>query len=145
MQNILVISNRTCECPVVIDEIERHAREAEQATVVLVAPAVNSRLKHFTSDTDAALADAQLRVDTAQAELASRGVLVTASVGDANPLQAIEDALATFRAHAMIIATHPPEASHWLEKRLIDTARERFGLPVTHLVSRAGMPVARLA
>ena len=142
MHNILVISNRTCECPVVIDEIERHAKAAEQATVVLVAPAVNSRLKHFTSDTDAALADAQQRVDVARAELASRGVRITASVGDANPLQAIEDALAVFSAHALIVATHPPEASHWLEKHLIETASERFGLPVTHLISRAGMPVA---
>ena len=74
MYRILVISNRTCECPAVIDEIEQRARAVSQASVMLIAPAVNSRLRHMVSDTDAALADARQRVDNAVGELSARGV-----------------------------------------------------------------------
>lgn len=142
MHRILVISNRTCECPAVIDEVERCARVASGAVVLLVAPAVNSRVKHLVSDTDAALADAQERVDNAIGQLAERGVSISGAVGDANPLQAIEDALTLFAADQLIVATHPPEHSHWLEKKLLDRASQRFGLPTTHVVSRYGLEAA---
>ncbi len=142
MQSILVISNRTCECPAVIDEVERHARLAPEAAVLLVAPAVNSRLKHMVSDTDAAIADARQRVDNAVGQLAARGLSVNGEIGDANPLQAIEDALAVFPATELILATHPPERSHWLERGLLDRISERFDLPTTHVVSRYGLELA---
>ena len=138
MQSILVISNRTCECPAVIDEVERRASNST-TVVLLVAPAVNSRMKHLVSDTDAALADAKARVDNAVEQLAARGVSVSGEIGDANPLQAIEDALAVFDADELIVATYPPERSHWLEKGLLERASERFSLPTTHIVSRYGL------
>jgi hypothetical protein len=55
-------------------------------------------------------------------------------VGDDDPLQAIEDALRTFGADAIIISTHPPGRSNWLEREVIVRARERFDLPITHVV-----------
>ena len=139
MYRILVVSNRTCECPAVIDEIEQRARAAVEAAVMLVAPAVNSRLRHMVSDTDAALADAQQRVDNAVGELAARGVAAEGGVGDADPFQAIEDALAVFAANELIVATHPPESSHWLERNLLIRVSERYAFPVTHVVSRYGL------
>lgn len=142
MQRILVISNRTCECPAVIDEVEQRAHAESDAVVLLVAPAVNSRLKHMVSDTDAALADARERVNNAVEQLAARGVSIEGEIGDANPLQAIEDALAVFPADELILATHPPERSHWLEKGLLEQAGERFALPTTHVVSRYGLDPA---
>lgn len=136
MHRILVIANRTCECPAVVDEVHRRATEAD-ADVLLVAPAVNSRLAHYVSDTDGAVADAQQRVHGVAGQLAERGISIRGEVGDADPLQAIDDALAGgFAAHELVIATHPPERSHWLEKRLLERAQERFDLPITHLVSR---------
>ena len=139
MQSILVISNRTCECPAVIDEVVRHAETVSEASVMLVAPAVNSRLRHLVSDTDAALADARLRVENAVSELVARGLSVTGRVGDADPLQAIDDALAMFQANELILATHPPENSHWLERNLLARIAERYALPLTHVVSRYGL------
>ena len=66
-------------------------------------------------------------------------------VGDANPLVAIDDALAHFPASAIVIATLPPGQSNWLERGLLDKARARFGVPVTHLVSTEGLVDQRAA
>ena len=55
-------------------------------------------------------------------------------IGDGDPIQAIEDALRTFRPDELIISTHPPGRSHWLERGVVEKTRERFALPVTHVV-----------
>src|SRR6266566_1294202 len=53
---------------------------------------------------------------------------------DDEPLQAIEDALRTFGADEIIISTHPEGRSNWLEKGVVSGARERFAVPITHVV-----------
>ena len=55
-------------------------------------------------------------------------------VGDGDPLQAIEDALRTFGADEIIISTHPEGRSNWLERGIVENARERFPVPITHVV-----------
>jgi hypothetical protein len=66
-------------------------------------------------------------------------------VGDANPLLAIADALAEFPATEIVIATHPPGHSHWLERGLIDKAQVQFDLPIAHVVSTYGASPAAVA
>ena len=44
-----------------------------------------------------------------------------------------------------MIATLPPGQSNWLERGLLDKARARFGVPVTHLVSTEGLVDQRAA
>ena len=141
---ILVIANETCPCPALADEVARRA-SATSADVVVVAPALNSRLRHWVSDIDGAVARARERVDLAVGELRQRGVRASGDVGDADPLHAIADALATFPADELVIATHPPGRSNWLERRLIEKARIRFGLPIVHLVSTYAMVDATAA
>ena len=55
-------------------------------------------------------------------------------VGDADPLQAIEDSLRTFGADEIIISTHPEGRSNWLEKGVVSGAKQRFTVPITHVV-----------
>ena len=55
-------------------------------------------------------------------------------VGDAYPLTAIEDALRIFGADEVIISTHPEGRSQWLERGVVRAARERFDVPITHVV-----------
>ena len=57
-----------------------------------------------------------------------------ASSGDADPLQAIADALRFFPADAIVVATHPPGRSNWLARDLVARARRRFDLPIVHIV-----------
>ena len=75
----------------------------------------------------------------------NRGLKARGRVGDANPLQAIEDALADYPANEIVIATHPAGESHWLERGLIEKARTRFDIPVSHVVSRHGLVEAAVA
>jgi hypothetical protein len=130
----LVIANRTCPCSSLADEVARRAG-ATPTAVLVVAPAFNSRLRHWVSDADDALTRARERLDLAVAALRQRGVVVRGEIGDANPLLAIHDALASFVADEIIIATLPAGRSNWLEKGLIEKARTRIGLPIAHLIS----------
>src|SRR5262249_56575154 len=102
--------------------------------VLVVTPALNSPLRHWTSDEDDARSAAQARLDASLVRLRSLGVDASGEVGDANPLQAIEDALRTFGPDEIILSTHPEGRSHWLERGVVDRARERFAVPITHVV-----------
>jgi GABA permease len=135
---ILVIANRTCPCPVVADEVARRASDTP-TDVLVVAPALNSRLRHLASDVDEAVVPARQRVELAVADLRDRGASSRGDDGDANPMVAIADALADFPATEIVIATHPRGQSHWLERGLIEKARARFDVPITHLVSGYGL------
>ena len=100
-----------------------------------MVPALNSAIRHWTSDEDGARTAAQERLDRSIARLAQEGIAARGEVGDADPLQAMEDALRTFGADEVIISTHPEGRSHWLERGVVTGARERFALPITHVVT----------
>ena len=68
------------------------------------------------------------------AALEQLGFAAAGEVGDADPLQAIEDALRTFGADVIIISTHPEGRSNWLERGVVSGARERFAVPIEHVV-----------
>jgi hypothetical protein len=55
------------------------------------------------------------------------------TLGDAEPLQAIDEAMRVFHPDEIIIATHPPGRSNWLERGVGAHARERFDVPITHV------------
>ena len=131
-RRVLVVANETVTGAALLEEIIR--RGGERAEVLVVTPALNSRLRHWTSDDDRSRGEAQARLDAALAALAARGVEATGHVGADDPLQAIEDALRTFRADELIISTHPPGRSNWLEKDLLRIARERYDCPIAHVV-----------
>lgn len=141
-RRLLVVANRTCPCQDVLDDIR--SRAGDGGEVLIVAPALNTRLRHWVSDTDGAYAAARERLDRALDYLRDAGVEARGEVGDADPLLAIEDALVTFDAAEIIISTWPEGDSNWLERGLIGKARGRFDRPIVHLVSRYGVaePVA---
>ena len=131
-RRILVVANESSEGPVLHDVIRIHAGDASD--VLVVAPALNSRLRHWTSDDDHARADAEARLRRCLASLDGAGISTEGVVGDEDPLQAIADVLRGFDADELVIATHPEERSHWLARRVVERARKRFGLPVLHVV-----------
>ncbi|MBA2629881.1 MAG: universal stress protein [Thermoleophilaceae bacterium] len=121
-ERILVVANRTCPCP------DLHRRVAERATagaeVLVVAPALNSRVRHWVSDVDGALEAAQTRLETALGALSGRGLHARGEVGDSDPMHAIGDALSRFDADEIVLSTHPPGRSNWLERDLPERAGE---------------------
>jgi hypothetical protein len=132
VRRILVIANETCPGHRLAEELRARAGSGA-SEVLIVAPALTGRLRHLFSDTDGALQRARERVDESVAALAAQGVHARGEVGDEDPILAIRDALATFPADELIISTHPPKRSHWLEKRVVERAHD-FGVPVTHIV-----------
>ena len=139
-ERILLVANRTCPCSELHELLNE--RSAVSARVVIVAPALNGRLAHAVSDTDGAVEEARTRLATAVDHLRERGIEAEGIVGDSDPMLAIGDALSQFDADEIVISSWPRGRSNWLEKNLIENARESFGVPVHHVVSEYGLEAA---
>jgi hypothetical protein len=136
-RRILVVANETVGGQTLRSLIVERSLDVQEQ-VLVVTPALNSPLKHWTSDEDGARAAAQERLDASLAKLADAGVEARGEIGDGDPLQAMEDALRTFGADEIIISTHPEGSSKWLEAGTVEKARERFAVPITHVVVHGG-------
>jgi hypothetical protein len=132
-RRILVVANETVGGPELLS-ILRNKAEGVNERILVVSPALNSQVRMWTSDEDGARAAAQDRLDTSLARLRQDGIQASGEVGDADPLQAIEDALRTFTPDEIVISTHPEGRSHWLERNVVGAARDRFDVPITHVV-----------
>src|ERR687888_2019760 len=108
--------------------------EAEEAEVLVVAPALNTRTRFWLSDSD----DAIRRADEVQEETVERmseeGVDAAGDTGESDPLLALQDALQTFRADEIVLFTHPAGTRNWAEEGVVDEAESRFEAPVRHLL-----------
>ena len=132
-RRILVVANETVGGETLRNTI-RDRSAGFRSQVLVVSPALNSPLKHWVSDDDEARRAAQERLDRSLARLREAGIEARGEIGDGEPLQAIEDALRTFGADEIIISTHPEGRSNWLERGVVSGARERFTVPITHVV-----------
>jgi hypothetical protein len=110
--------------------------DAPNANVLVIAPALNSRLRRWASDEDRARRRAAERLRAYLDQLEKRGVHAEGRVGDADPLLAIADALAMFPADEIVIAADAAPRAEQLVRR----TQKRFLVPA----SRAWepMPVA---
>jgi hypothetical protein len=133
-RRILVIANETVGGEMLRKMILSKAEGVDEQVLVVV-PALNSPLRHWASDEDNARAAAAERLERSLQRLKEAGVEASGVVGDGEPLQAMEDAMRTFGADEIIISTHPEGRSHWLERGVVEKARERFMAPITHVVT----------
>jgi hypothetical protein len=132
-RRILVIANETVGGEALRNVI-RERSSGFKTEVLVVSPALNTPLKHWASDEDEARVRAQERLEASLARLREAGIEARGEIGDGDPLQAMEDALRTFGPDEIILSTHPEGRSHWLERGVVTGARERFALPITHVV-----------
>jgi GNAT superfamily N-acetyltransferase len=132
--HLLVIANETVASSALVEAVRQIARSRD-TDVLVVAPAFNSRLRHYMSDSDGARHAARLRLAECVAALRRAGVRAHGEIGDADPLLAIEDAMGMVAVDEIIIGTHPEHRSNWLARDLIARACERFGVPVVHVVA----------
>jgi hypothetical protein len=78
---------------------------------------------------------AQRRLDHGLERLASLDAEITSEVGDANPMLAVEDALAGGTPYeAIIVSTLPKGPSRWLKIDLPHKVEQRTGIRVIHVV-----------
>jgi GABA permease len=133
VHRILVIANETVESDD-LHHVVRTAADLPGTQVLVVAPALNTRLRHWLSDSDGAREAARRRLARCVARLEQQGVEANGLIGDSDPLQATVDALHLFAADEIVIATHPEHRSNWLARHLVERVTERFDGPVCHLV-----------
>jgi GABA permease len=132
-RRVLVVANETVGGEELMTAIGERAVAAKTRFLV-VCPALNSRLKTWTSDEDGARAAAQARLETTIGRLESVGVDVRGEVGDLDPLVAMDGAVREFHPDEIVVSTHPAGRSNWLERGVVAAARERFDVRVTHVI-----------
>jgi hypothetical protein len=138
VRHVLVVANETIGTKTLRQEVCARAAGCE-SEVLVVAPALNTPIRHWTDEEDAARAGARARLGEELAVLAGLGLRARGEVGADDPLQAIDDALRTFPADEIIISTHERERSNWLEEGVVERVRSAYGLPVAHVVG-GGIP-----
>lgn len=133
---LLVVANETVAGQALIDEIRRRCQGRECEILVVTPALAASRASHWASDIDEAIELARQRMELSLIAIGELGLRAKArgEIGDSDPGVAIEDALRLFPADEILISTHPPERSRWLERGVVEHARERIDLPVTHVV-----------
>jgi hypothetical protein len=132
VHRILVVADEGVASSAFRDAIELSAR-AGPTEAFVTAPALASRLGRWTGD-EASYEAAKQHLDETLRGLSALGVEASGKIGASDPIQAADDALRLFAADEIVIATHPDSEANWLEQDLVDAARSRYGLPVTHIV-----------
>jgi len=135
-RRLLVVANETVGGQELLAELR--GRADDTTDVLVVCPALNSPVKHWASDEDGARAAASARLEASLQVMREAGINARGEVGDADPLQAIDDALRTFAPDELVVSTHPRGRSHWLERDLVYSVRQRFLLPVSHVIVDLG-------
>ena len=107
---------------------------ADDAEVLVVAPALNSKVRFWVSDPDPAIHRAEDVAKESVDRLEEEGVEAHGETGESDPLLALQDALATFEAENIVLITHPDGELNWLEDGMVEQVRERYpDRNVTHL------------
>ena len=108
----------------------------DDAEVMVVAPALDSKTRFWTSDNDEAIARAEEVKQETVERMAEDDVDAVGDTGETDPLLALQDALATFPADEIVIFTHPAGERNWAEADLVEEAEDRFDLPVRQMEIR---------
>jgi hypothetical protein len=145
MTDILVLANETIGGQNLLDAVLRRRDEAGgDVRFHVVVPQTRPRHGNVIYD-DAVRDSAQVRVDLALAFMHDEGIEGTGEVGDADPYNAVQDAIGERHIDEILVSTLPASASGWLRRDLIERLREGTGLPVEHVVvdlAAEGLPFA---
>jgi hypothetical protein len=129
---VLVIANETVVGRELREEIVQRAPRTPEVRVV--CPILPSRAHYLASDIDRELAEAQVRLDRTLAWAGEHDIDAMGRVSTDPPLTAAADELRLFPADELIVSTHPPVRSRWLESGLVERLREELDIPVHHIV-----------
>jgi hypothetical protein len=131
---LLVVANETVGGEALLEEIQNRCRNRSCEIMVVTPALVGSRASHWASDVDEAIELARQRMELSLIAIDELGLKAEGEIGDSDPNVALEDALRVFPADEIVISTHPPHRSRWLEHGVVERAREQIDLPITHVV-----------
>jgi hypothetical protein len=135
---VLVVADATCTARDVYARVKARGAGAP-VEVVVIAPvhAVSSHGYHWIVDENAGREDAHVRLEVVTACLRKAGVRAEARFGDADPVQAIADALEEFPADEIFMFTRPLSPSGLFHHNVVDRARRLFSQPIDHVLAPA--------
>ena len=139
--HVLVVAHQTAATPGLLDAVRSRAARGP-VTFHLVVPQQAHGMHKVVDPQDAGADEAHQVLDAALPKLSdAAGQEVTGSVGDAEPLMAIQDAVNLGNYDEIIISTLPLGISRWVKLDLISKARG-LGLPVTHVAATSKVEAA---
>jgi hypothetical protein len=133
-RRLLVVANETVGGGALLEEIRARCAGRECEILVVTPALAGSRAEHWASDVDEAIELARQRMELSLIAIDQLGLKARGEIGDSDPNVAIEDALRVFPADEIVISTHPPHRSRWLEHGVVERARKEIDLPITHVV-----------
>ena len=134
MRRYLVVANQTLGGEHLLDAL-RERMAAGPCQFHVVVPATHPR-DHVTWTEGEAIALARRRLDDALVSIRDLGAEVDGEVGDANPVDAIDDVLNVDAGFdEIILSTLPPGLSRWLHQDVLHRVARRFRLPVKHIMA----------
>ena len=117
-RRVLIVAHRTAATPALIEAVRQRAQEGPAAFTLLVPnPAHGLHRVVDPEDADRSEAEQVLALALPLLEEAARGG-VEGMVGDANPMNAIHDAVNLRGFDEIIISTLPAPMSKWLRRDL---------------------------
>jgi hypothetical protein len=131
MRRYLVVANQTLGGGHLLSLL-RELGEKPSTFHVLV-PATPP-VEHPWTEAEAS-AIARRRLEIALERFRKVGLEVTGEVGDARPLQAIDDVLDRESFDEIVLSTLPPRLSRWLKLDLVHRVEAAYRLPVRHVIS----------
>jgi hypothetical protein len=135
--HVLVVAHQTAATPALLDAVRERA-ERGPATFHLVVPRQHHGLHKVVDPQDTPDDEASGVLADALPKLSEvAGSEVTGSVGDSEPLMAIQDAINIGSYDEIIVSTLPRRLSRWLKIDLVSKAHG-LGLPVTHVEGTSG-------
>jgi hypothetical protein len=132
--HVLVVAHQTAATPGLLDAVRERAARGP-ARFHLVVPQQPHGMHRVVDPEDAGADEADRVLAAALPKLSeAAGHEVTGSIGDAEPLMAVQDAVNLGDYDEIIISTLPLGISRWLKLDLVSKARG-LGLPVTHVAA----------
>lgn len=130
--HVLVVAHQTAATSALLAAVGERARRGP-ASFHLVVPRRQHGMHKLVDPQDTGDDEATNVLVQALPKLTeAAGQEVTGSVGDSEPLMAIQDAIHLGNYDEIIISTLPPRLSRWLKLDLVSKSRD-LGLPVTHV------------
>lgn len=112
---------------------------SERPEVLVLSPALNPRLSHWMSDLRGARLAAQERLAVSLAALAAARIEAHGRVGDTDPVQAVEDTLASYPAQEVVFVSGADD-----DAAEVGELRRRLDRPLEHVVvGRTDQPLER--
>jgi hypothetical protein len=135
MTHVLAVANETVAGHALTEALT-HRAAAGELRVSLVCP-VNAPREGYVVYRDTRRAAARRRLDKTLALLLESGIAADGYVIDADPADAVRDALEQLEppVDEIVVSTHPEQKSGWLRRHVIERIEKvAGGLPVEHVV-----------